>query len=152
MDAVELIKSDHRKVEKIFSQIEKTEDPDKLYEYFNELYTELNVHAQAEELTLYPAMRDHQETEDLVEEAEEEHDEAKILLEEIKSLSPSSPEFKEKIRQLKEEVLHHVEEEESEILPQVSEYMSEAELNQVAEEFQDTKSRLQDDISEAASR
>ncbi|MFB2918888.1 MULTISPECIES: hemerythrin domain-containing protein [Aerosakkonema] len=152
MDAVELIKADHRQVEKLFSKIEKTEDPDKLYEYFNELYAELNVHAQAEELTLYPAMRDHQEIEDLVEEAEEEHDEAKILLEEIKSLSPSSPEFKKKIRQLKQAVLHHVEEEESEVLPQVSEYMSEAELNQVAKEFQDTKSRLQDDISEAASR
>lgn len=59
MDVFELIEAAHRKVETIFSEIEKTNGSKKLDQYFNQLYKELNVHAQTEELTLYPAMRDH---------------------------------------------------------------------------------------------
>ena len=96
MDLFELIEAAHRKVETIFSEIEKTKGSKKLDQYFNQLYKELNVHAQTEELTLYPAMRDHDDIKELVNEAEEEHTEVKVLLEQMKSLDATSSEFKEK--------------------------------------------------------
>ncbi|MBE9227062.1 hemerythrin domain-containing protein [Phormidium sp. LEGE 05292] len=150
MNVIELIKSDHRKVESLFSEMEKAKDSKKMQKLFDQLYTELTLHAKVEELTLYPSMRNYDETHDMVEEAEEEHTEAKELLEEIKSMSPSDPEFKAKIEELKEAVQHHVEEEESEILPSVSDSMDEQEMKELAKEFQEAKSKLEKEISAAS--
>lgn len=143
MDIFELIKTDHRQVEELFSQIESAKDSKKLDQYYKQIYSELNIHAQAEELTFYPTMRDHEGTEELVEEAEEEHTEVKVLLEQMKSLEPTSAEFKAKIKELKAAVEHHVQEEENEIFSQVRQCMSDEELNQLATEFQEVKNRLQ---------
>ncbi|MFB2897156.1 hemerythrin domain-containing protein [Aerosakkonemataceae cyanobacterium BLCC-F50] len=150
MNVIELIKSDHRKVESLFSEMEKTKDSKKMQMLFDEIYTELTLHAKVEELTLYPSMRNYDETHDMVEEAEEEHTEAKVLLEELKSMSPSDPDFKAKIEELKEAVQHHVEEEESEILPSVSDSMDEQEMKELAKEFQEAKSKLEKEISAAS--
>jgi hemerythrin superfamily protein len=149
MDLFELIEAAHRKVETIFSEIEKTKGSKKLDQYFNQLYKELNVHAQTEELTLYPAMRDHDDIKELVNEAEQEHTEVKVLLEQMKSLDATSSEFKEKISTLKEAVQHHVEEEENEVFPKVRQSMSDEELKQLAKEFEETQSKLQQDLSVA---
>lgn len=151
MDIFELIQADHRKVESLFSEIESTDSAKKLQTLFNQLYTDLNVHAKAEELTFYPTMLNYEGTEDQVAEAEEEHTEAKELLEELKSLSPTSSEFKAKIRELKEAVQHHVEEEESEIFATISEKVGKEELKELAKEFQEAKSKLQKEMA-AASR
>ena len=149
MDLFELIKAAHRKVETIFSEMENTHGSKKLDQYFNQLYKELNVHAQTEELTLYPAMRDHDDIKELVNEAEEEHTEVKVLLEQMKSLDATSSEFKEKISILKEAVQHHVQEEENEVFPKVRKSMSDEELKQLAKEFEETQSKLQKDLSVA---
>ncbi|OKH32290.1 hemerythrin [[Phormidium ambiguum] IAM M-71] len=150
MNVIELIKSDHRKVESLFSEIEKTEDSKKRQVLFDQIYTELTLHAKVEELTLYPSMRDYDETHDMVDEAEEEHTEAKELLEEIKSMSPSDPNFPAKIEELKEAVQHHVEEEENEILPSVSDSMDEQEMKELAKEFKEAKSKLEKETSAAS--
>lgn len=147
MNLIELIKSDHRKVESLFSKMEKAKGSKKMQELFDQIYTELTLHAKVEELTLYPSMRNYDETHDMVDEAEEEHTEAKELLEEIKSMSPSDPDFKAKIEELKEAVEHHVEEEENEILPSVSDSMDEQEMKELAKEFQEAKSKLEKEIS-----
>jgi len=150
MNVIELIKSDHRKVESLFSEMEKAKSSKKMQELFEQIYTELTVHAKVEELTLYPSMRNYDETHDMVDEAEEEHTEAKVLLEELKSMSPSDPDFKAKIEELKEAVQHHVEEEENEILPSVTDSMDEGEMKELAQEFKSTKSKLEKEISAAS--
>lgn len=149
MNVIELIKSDHRKVESLFSEMEKAKSSKKMQELFEQIYTELTVHAKVEELTLYPSMRNYDETHDMVDEAEEEHTEAKVLLEELKSMSPSDPDFKAKIEELKGAVQHHVEEEESEILPSVTDSMDEVEMKELAKEFKATKSKLEKEMSAA---
>lgn len=146
MDIFDLLKADHRKVETLFSEIEKTDDTEKLYNSFNQLYKALNVHSQAEELTFYPALRECKSTQDMLEEAEEEHVEAEELLEEIKQLSPTSSEFKNKMLELKEAVQHHVREEENEIFDQARQCMEAQELQQLEKEFQQIKSRLEAEI------
>ncbi|HEY9598147.1 MAG TPA: hemerythrin domain-containing protein, partial [Cyanophyceae cyanobacterium] len=104
MEIFELIKGDHRKVESLFAEMENTKSAKKLDQSFKQLCQELTIHAQVEELTFYPTMRDNKKTEKLVDEAEEEHVEVKVLLEQLKSLDSSSSEFKDKMSQLKQAV------------------------------------------------
>lgn len=147
MNILDLLEADHEKVENIFSKIEASKDAKKLTQLLEQLDLEFTLHAQAEELVFYPAMREYDETEDYIEEAEIEHEEARALLEVIKTLEPTASEFKAQIAELKEAILHHVEEEESEIFEAVQECMEEEELQELGQEFQETKARLQQDLS-----
>ncbi len=144
-----LIEADHRKVDQLFEEISSTKGAKKIQECFNQIYKELTLHAEAEELVFYPAMREYDETEDYIEEAEEEHDEAKVLLEEMKSLKPGDDEFQSKLQELIAAVKHHVEEEENEIFPAVREVMEDEELQQLAEEFQQSKAKLEPEVTAA---
>lgn len=143
-----LIEAEHRQVEKLFAEVEKA-DSNELYECFNEIYKALTLHARSEELVFYPAMREYEETAQYIEEAEAEHEEAKILLEEIKSLKPTDSEFKTKIKSLKKAVQHHVQEEESEIFKAISECMSDKQLSALGQEFQKTKAKLEEEVKAA---
>ncbi len=147
MDILDLIKKDHCQVETLFKEIENSNNNQELYDRFNELYKEINLHAKVEEQTFYPAICEYEDNNQLVNEAQKEHDEAKELLEEIASLSPASTEFEKKIRQLKEAIQHHVQEEEKEMFSLVSECMSAEEREQLGREFTASKSQLQNEIS-----
>lgn len=143
-----LIEAEHRQVEKLFAEVENA-NSNELYECFNEIYIALTLHARSEELVFYPAMREYEATAQYIEEAEAEHEEAKILLEEIKSLKPTDSDFKTKIKSLKKAVQHHVEEEESEIFKAISECMSDKQLSTLGQEFQKTKAKLQEEVKAA---
>lgn len=147
-DILSLIEAEHRQVEKLFAQIEKAKG-NKISGYFQEIYKALNLHARTEELAFYPALREYEETQEYIEEAEEEHEEVSVLLEEIKAMQPNNPEFLEKISELKEAVQHHVEEEESEIFDAVREYMNEEQLTELGKEFQAAKTKLEPDVEAA---
>ncbi|WP_414516277.1 hemerythrin domain-containing protein [Nostoc sp. PCC 9305] len=147
-DILSLIEAEHRQVEKLFAEAEKVKGA-KLVEQFNQIYIELILHARTEELIFYPALREYEETEQYVEEAEEEHEEISVILEEIKALKPTQPEFKEKMSELKETLEHHVEQEESEIFNAVRECMSDRELTELGQEFQETKSKLVSNVEAA---
>lgn len=149
MDILDIIKADHRQVETLFSEIESTENPQKLYECFNQLYQALNVHVEVEEQTFYPAIRNCQDVDKLVDEAHKEHNQAKQILEDVSSFSPTSTEFKAKIRDLKQAVQHHVEEEENEIFPQVRKCMNEQEREKLGNEFEAAKSKVESEMSVA---
>ena len=150
MDVLELIKADHLQVETLFSEIESTDDTHKLYQCFNKLYNELNVHTEVEEQTFYPAIRRCQGTEKIVDVAQEEHEEARQMLEELASLSPTSAEFQQKISTLRQIIQHHIQSEEDEVFSQVRDCMSEEERSQLGSEFQSVKSQVQSEISVAS--
>ncbi len=145
-DILALIEADHRKVEDLFAELAGTKDAKKGQQIFKQIYKELTLHSKAEELVFYPAMQEFDETQEYVEEAEEEHNSVKILLEQMKALKPNDAEFQTKIQHLKESVTHHVEEEESEIFEAVRECMDDEELEQLAQEFQAAKARLESDV------
>ncbi|MEH2110676.1 hemerythrin domain-containing protein [Nostoc sp.] len=146
-DIVSLIEAEHRQVKKLFAELDKVKGA-KLVEQFNQIYIALILHARTEELVFYPALREYEETEQYVEEAEEEHEEVSIILEEIKALKPTQPEFKEKMSELKETLEHHVEEK-SEIFNAVRECMSDRELTELGQEFQETKAKLVSNVEAA---
>jgi hemerythrin superfamily protein len=143
--ATALLKEDHQKVKKLFSQFEKLDagrDSDRA-QLFDQIKKELTVHAQIEEEIFYPAVEraEDEEADDLVREAHEEHRIVKTLLEELSSLSSSDPQFDAKIKVLKENVLHHAEEEQDEIFP-VFDSLERMERERISELLQARKREL----------
>src|SRR6185369_16288491 len=117
MDAFELLKKDHEKVSGIFEKLEPTTERGvkTREELFTQLKRELDIHAQIEEQILYPVLKEADETHDITLEAFEEHNVVKQLLAELEELPKDDETWQAKLTVLKENVEHHVEEEEGEM-------------------------------------
>jgi hemerythrin superfamily protein len=111
MDAVALLKQDHRTVEDLFAQFEKASGDGRKQKLAEQICLELSVHAQIEEEIFYPACEGKVD-EELVKEAYVEHDGAKLLIAEIIAGEPSDEFYDSKVKVLQEQIEHHVEEEE----------------------------------------
>ncbi|CAN5288558.1 hypothetical protein BH10PSE1_BH10PSE1_25110 [soil metagenome] len=114
MDAIAMLKADHRKVEDIFAEFEKATSSARKQALANEACLELKVHTTIEEEIFYPACEGKVE-EDLLKEAYVEHDGAKTLINEIEAGSPDDEFYDAKVKVLSEEIEHHVEEEEKRV-------------------------------------
>lgn len=123
MNAIELLKKDHQKVAGLFKQYESAgEDASsKKEELFRRIKRELDIHARIEEEIFYPAAKQVpvEEARELVAEAAEEHKQVKTLLAELAGMDAEDERFDAKMKVLKEDVEHHVEEEENEMFPKV---------------------------------
>jgi hemerythrin superfamily protein len=146
LDAVELIKSDHRKAEQLFREFE--EAGDRAYktkqELVGQIVEELEVHATIEEEIYYPAVeaKARKDGKELIAEAVEEHHVVKILLGELSAMSSEDEPFDAKVTVLMENVRHHVEEEESELLPQSEKILGTDELTRLGEQMAARKQQL----------
>lgn len=111
MDAVALLKADHRAVEELFAKYEAAKTVGQKTKLAQQICLELCVHAAIEEELLYPVCRGPVE-DDLVDEAYVEHDGAKQLLAELMQGSPDEDFYDAKVKVLSEMIKHHVKEEE----------------------------------------
>lgn len=111
MDAIAMLKADHRKVEELFAQFEAARTAGQKKKLAQQICLELSVHTRIEEEVFYPACRGEIE-EELVSEAYVEHDGAKVLLAEIEAADPGDEYFDAKVMVLSEMIQHHVKEEE----------------------------------------
>jgi hypothetical protein len=110
-DALKLLTEDHRTVEDLFEKFEKATGTSKKEQLAKQICTELKVHAMLEEEIFYPALRGKIEDDDL-DEAIVEHDGAKLLINEIEAGSAQDDFYDAKVKVLKEQIEHHVKEEE----------------------------------------
>jgi hemerythrin superfamily protein len=116
--ALELLKSDHAEVKKLFRQFErlkKNEDNDGMQQVAQTICDALRIHAQIEEEIFYPALREAGDADDALDEANVEHSHVKELVEQIANSDPGDELFEARVKVLSEYVEHHVEEEESTI-------------------------------------
>jgi hemerythrin superfamily protein len=111
MDAIALLKADHRLVEDLFEKFEKATRREQKMKLAQQICMELTIHTIIEEEIFYPACKEAVE-EDLLDEAYVEHDGAKMLIAEISQGSPDDAFFDAKVTVLSEEIKHHVREEE----------------------------------------
>ena len=111
MDAIAMLKADHRKVEDIFAAFEKARGKDRKQALAEEACLELKVHTIIEEEIFYPACRGRIE-EDSLNEAYVEHDAAKTLINDIEAGGPDEAFYDAKVKVLSEMIEHHVKEEE----------------------------------------
>jgi hemerythrin superfamily protein len=118
-EAVAMLKRDHRTVEKLFRDFEKSKDDNQKMELAQQIIMELRIHTTLEEEILYPASREWVKDEEMVNEAEVEHQAAKDLMAQIEKMKPADQYFDAKVSVLKEMIQHHVEEEEKEYFPQL---------------------------------
>jgi hemerythrin-like domain-containing protein len=142
MDAFNLLKEDHRKVEELFEQLESSRGAAKL-RVFEQIKMELDLHTHIEEKIFYPALEKPRATHDLTLEAYEEHDVVKKLLREMSKAKSATEEWKAQAKVLQENVEHHVEEEENELFPKAQSALSEEEIEELGEEMAAEKNRKQ---------
>ena len=141
MDALELLKQDHQAVKSLFDQIDDAEDAKQRKKLFDQIDTELNIHAHIEETVFYSEMQKIDELKEMVEEALEEHQEVKTLLEEMEGLDPENEQFSASLEELMENVEHHVAEEEDEMFPKVREQCDQATLDRLGEQLESAKGK-----------
>jgi hemerythrin superfamily protein len=142
MDAIVLLKDDHKTVEKLFKQFEKAGDDatQTKRQLVDQIIEELSVHAFIEEQIFYPVAREAvPETEDHVLESLEEHHIVKWVLEELRTMDANDERFDAKVTVLMENVRHHVEEEEQEWFPEVRKGIGRKRLQELGEQMEAAK-------------
>jgi hemerythrin-like domain-containing protein len=138
-DITQLIEQDHREAERMFQQLLGGEATDPAA-VATQLCTELKVHTQCEEVVAYPAMRKAVPSGDRkIDEGIKEHDEAEQLIARLEQLDVDDPAFESTLLELQAAVQHHVQEEESEILPPFRTYTSDDRRAELARKWQDQK-------------
>ncbi len=144
MDAITLLKKDHRTVEELFKRFERLGDRARKgkQEVVERIIKELSVHAAIEEAVLYPAVRtavDDKEIDELVLESLEEHHIVKWTLSELETMTPDHERFEAKVTVLMELVRHHVEEEEQELFPTMAKAFDKPRLVEMGEALAEAK-------------
>jgi hemerythrin superfamily protein len=140
VDAIELLKGQHEEVKAMFKKIEKAGEEAK-EELFEQIADALAVHATIEEKHFYPATKNAR-TEELLQEAVEEHLAVKRIIADLLEMSSDDPQFDAKITVLKENVEHHVEEEEGELFPKVRKLLNKNELEDLGVVMEDMAEEL----------
>jgi len=133
MNAIELLKADHEKVSGIFEKLEDTtERAEKTREeLFTKLKQELDLHAHIEETIFYPVLKKADETRDITMEGIQEHHVVKVLLRELDAMGVGSETWTAKLKVLKENVEHHVEEEEEDMFKSAREVLGNERLEEL---------------------
>ncbi|MEH2442773.1 hemerythrin domain-containing protein [Nostoc sp.] len=145
MNIQDAIRLDHGKVNTLFTELLQSDNPQKIQEYFGQLYKDLTAHAEAEEEVVYPRVRPFY-GQDNTQELFDEQAHAKQALEEIKALSPSSPLFKEKVKELMKAIGDHIRQEESTMFAAIRNNLSTEQSEQLATEFKAAKTKIQEKL------
>jgi hemerythrin superfamily protein len=138
MNAITLLKNDHKTVEALFKRFEKLgpRAVKSKQDVVERIVRELSIHAAIEEMIFYPAIRravDEGDVEDMVLESLEEHHIVKWVLSELDGMNPEHERFDAKVTVLMENVRHHVEEEEQDLFPQVSKLLGRSRLDELGD-------------------
>ena len=143
MNAIELLKADHDKVDRLFQKVKATEEGEEHKELFKKIKAELDVHTHIEEKIFYPRLKQEEELEDITLEGIEEHHQAKIFLRELSNLTDDSEKFEPKLKVLMEDITHHVQEEEGEMFPKVEKIINESELKELGKQMEEEKKNFE---------
>jgi hypothetical protein len=145
MDALKLLKTDHDEVKKMLADLEDTtERAEKTRtEGLATLKHELEIHEAIEEEIFYPALKEHPKTKDLALEGYEEHHVVDTIMGELEGVEPSDETWMAKFSVMKENLEHHISEEEDEMFPKVEQVFDDEELEDLGNRMQERKEALQ---------
>lgn len=149
MDAVELLKQDHDKVKRMFKEYDAlpSGQPERKRELAEKIIQELMVHERIEEEIFYPAFRSgaDKEGKELIAESKEEHHVVDLIIEELQSVDLDDEQFDAKFTVLKENVEHHIKEEEEEMFPEAKKRMG-SRLPALGNEMMEYKKTLESQV------
>jgi len=143
MKATDLLKKQHRQVEKLFKEVEKTEDPKQRRKLLDQIAADLKMHTQIEEEIFYPAVREvgTAKAEEMIDEAFEEHHVVDLVLAELPQVDPEDERFAAKMTVLSELVKHHVEEEEEEMFPMAEKKLGAERIKELGQQLEQMAGR-----------
>ena len=143
MDALALLKKDHDQVKKMLKDLDDTTDRaiKTRQDLFERLKFSLTVHEQMEEAVLYPALKEHAETKEIVLEAYEEHDVVDTIVGELEQTPFDDETWHAKLTVMRENLLHHIQEEEDEMFGQVRRLFDKATLESLGEQMRTIKAQ-----------
>lgn len=144
INAIELLTEQHEEVADLFEEFEAASNDRKKADLFASIADKLAIHARIEEEYFYPAVRA-KKTEDMVLEAFVEHASIKRLLADLLKGTPGQAQFDAQMKVLKEQVEHHVQEEENELFPTASEVLDDEEILALAQEMAALQTELEEE-------
>ena len=144
-DPIVLLEADHRRFEEWLKQGEETSERASAgrTELLDRLTAELNLHELIEEKILYPALKAHPEAREIVLEGYQEHHVADLIVAELRELATDDEKWAAKFKVLKENIEHHIEEEEGEMFRTARAVMSREELNQLGAQMKALRAQQQ---------
>ena len=144
-NAIELLKEDHKKVKKLLEQgDDTTENAVKTRErLFSEIKSEMEVHEAIEEEIFYPALKEHPKAKEIVLEGYEEHHVVDQIMGELESTPVDDERWGAKFSVMKENIEHHIEEEEDDMFKKARDVFSDDELTLLGERMEARKQELE---------
>ena len=146
MNAIDLLEQQHREVKTLFKKYGNAVAADEKRRLFEQIADDLAIHTAIEEKHFYPATKSAR-TIDLLQEAVEEHLQAKRIIADLLEMDADDAQFDAKMEVLREEIDHHVEEEESELFPKVQRLLGDDELEDLGMVMEDLAQELKEDGS-----
>ena len=152
MDGLSLLKEDHDKAKEAIRKIEGTNDraTKEREELFQALVGDLAVHERIEEAIFYPALEDQPKTKDLILESYVEHDVVDTLTDEISTIEAGDEKWLPTFKVFKENLEHHIKEEEEELFPKVKDIFSREQLEDLGNKMAALKEVAQQELMEEA--
>jgi hemerythrin superfamily protein len=143
-DPIEILKRDHEEVRGLFDEFESTTNKRSQGRIVREALLALDVHAGIEEEIYYPAVEEAlgESEQESMAEAEEEHHVVHLLISELRQMTPADEHFSAKFMVLMENVRHHMEEEEKEMLPKAAKAIDGEQAAELAEQMWTRKQEL----------
>ena len=154
MNALTLLENDHKKMRKLLEELESTTERGirTREELYSTIKGELLVHEAIEEEIFYPALKEHPKAEDIVLEGYEEHHVVDVVMAELEGLPVDHESWGAKAKVMKENVEHHMEEEEGEMFKQARSVLDADELEELGERMAARKAQAQEEFSVPAGR
>lgn len=141
MSIRDLLLMDHSKSDILLAEILGSDDPEKIQEYFGQLYKDVSIHGLAEEQVLYPALFPYYPH---MQEIVDQTDGVIAFLDEVRTVEPTAPDFKAQVRRFRSALREHITQEENDIFPLLRHNLSQDQQKQMANDFKTAKRKLQD--------
>lgn len=138
---ISLIKSDHRRVIELFDTYKSLQADEAKEEISSQLFKEITIHAKMEEKYFYPRLKEllGATNPKIVEDALAEHHAAKVLLLELRLMNVNNPKFDSMLQVLEDSVVHHIDEEETTLLPFAHDVLSKKDAEELGQKMKEYK-------------
>ena len=149
MNALDLLEDDHKKVKKLLEDADSTTERGvkTRAELFGRIRKEMKVHETIEEEILYPALKEHPKAKEVVLEGYEEHHVVDEIMGELGATDFDDERWGAKLSVMKENIEHHIEEEEEDMFKKARQIFDADELEQMGERMKERKETLESELS-----
>ncbi len=148
-DILELLRRDHHRVDHLLDQLEATDTSDerRRAQLFAQVTAEIEVHSDAEDQVVYACFEEREGLEDLVEDMRQQHEHIEQMVEELDQTEVTADDWIDKLRELRQLVRHHVDEEEGALFERIRAALDAGARQRLGEDFMTAKASEEAEVS-----